>query len=111
MKNNSLAYILAEKSLGFKMSNLSSKRALKVRWCVADFLCNVAAASKLEETRLALTLSTEGDISVFGFEKSFDVKSAALVMGTAGAMLQSHDVFQGGGNHPSSAIISSAKSE
>ena len=108
MTKQTLAHKIAGRASALKWNHLASARQEKAQWCVVDFLGNVAASAQLPDCEVALILAAHGDISLFGFERRFDAPGAALVMGTAGALLQSHDVFQGGGNHPSSCVIPAA---
>ena len=50
-------------------------------------------------------LAQPGPVKLPGEARGLTVESAAVAMGTIGALLQIHDGFGGGGNHPSSSII------
>lgn len=108
MTRQTLAHEIAARASALKWNHLAPARQEKAQWCMVDFLGNVAASAQLPDCEVALILTATGEISLFGFERSFDAPGAALVMGTAGALLQTHDVFQGGGNHPSSCVIPAA---
>ena len=86
----------------------SVMRRARVRASIRDFLGCVVAGSRRPELRPALWLAQGGGVPVWGLPDSFDPAGAALVAGTAGSMLQLHDLHTGGGLHPSSPIIPAA---
>ncbi|MBM3505486.1 MAG: MmgE/PrpD family protein [Alphaproteobacteria bacterium] len=102
-----LADRIADFAARFRWADLPERRE-RIRWSVADFVGCTMGATALPEARLATRLARAGEVPVPGLVERFDAPSAALVMGTLGAMLQLHDVFAGGGTHPSSAIVSAA---
>lgn len=86
----------------------STARSARIRASIRDFVGCVVAGSRRPELRPALLLAHSGGVPVWGLPDSFDPAGAALVNGTAGALLQLHDFHAGGGLHPSSPIIPGA---
>jgi 2-methylcitrate dehydratase PrpD len=82
--------------------------AARIRASVRDFAGCVAAGARRPELRAALSLAHAGCVPVWGLERSFDAASAALVMGTAGSLLQLHDLYVPAGLHPGSTVIPAA---
>ncbi len=103
-----MAERMAEFVFSLNWRDQSGERRHKLNWCIADFLACTAAATRFAEADAAYVLTRPGDIDVFGVERRFDPESAALSMGTLGSLLQLHDVYPYGGNHPSSAVIPAA---
>ena len=88
-----------------RWEDLSPARRRKVRWFVADFIGSTLAGSTLPEAASAYVLAQPGPVKLPGDARGLTPESAAVAMGTLGALLQIHDGFGGGGNHPSSAVI------
>ena len=82
-------------------------RAL-ARSYVYDYVGCIVAGSQRAELAPALTLAHGGNLSVWGQSQRFDAPSAALLYGTAGSLLQLHDIYVPAGIHPSCAVISAA---
>lgn len=90
----------------FRWEHLSEGRKRKARWILADYIASTLAGSTLPEAESGYVLAQPGPVRIPGGTRGLTPESAALAMGTAGALLQIHDGFGGGGNHPSSSIIS-----
>ena len=105
-----LASRIADFSLRFKWEDLSAPRKNKARWFLADFIACTLAGSTLPEAASGYVLAQPGPVRLPGDAKgdarALSPESAAVAMGTIGALLQIHDGFGGGGNHPSSSIVS-----
>jgi len=86
----------------------SQTRMQRIRTSVRDFIGCVVAGTRRAELQPALRLAQGGSVSVWGLTDSFDPAGAALVTGTAGALLQLQDVYRPGGSHPSSPVIAAA---
>jgi 2-methylcitrate dehydratase PrpD len=78
------------------------------RQYLRDYAGCVAAGSQRAELAPALMLARSGSIAVWGRAETFDAPSAALLYGTAGSLLQLHDVYAPAGIHPGCAVISAA---
>jgi 2-methylcitrate dehydratase PrpD len=78
------------------------------RQCTRDYAACVVAGSQRAEMAPALALARPGSVAVWGVTEAFDAPSAALVCGTAGSLLQLHDVYPPAGIHPSCAVIPAA---
>jgi 2-methylcitrate dehydratase PrpD len=89
-----------------RWEDLSSPRQKKVRWFLADYIGSTLAGSTLPEAASGYVLAQPGGVKLPGDVRGLTPESAAIAMGTVGALLQIHDGFGGGGNHPSSTIIS-----
>lgn len=100
-----LAARIGRWAVDFQPSHLQLERA---RISVRDFAGCVVAGTRQKELQAALQMSSGGQARVWGLERGFDAASAALVTGTAGSLLQLHDVYVPGGLHPSSSVISAA---
>lgn len=90
---------------GFGWHELSLARQRKVRWFLADFIACTLAGSTLPEAASGYVLAQQGAVRLPGDTRGLTPESAAVAMGTVGALLQIHDGFGGGGNHPCSAIV------
>ncbi len=87
---------------------VADARRARVRASIRDFFGCVVAGTRRPELRPALWLAQGGGVPVWGLPDSFDPAGAALVTGTAGALLQLHDVFLPAGLHPSAPVIAAA---
>jgi 2-methylcitrate dehydratase PrpD len=101
-----LARRIAEFAGRLRWEDLSTLRRKRVRWFVADYLGCVLAGSTLPEASSGFLLAQPGPVMIPGDKRGLTPESAAIAMGTCGALLQIHDGFGGGGNHPSSSIQS-----
>ena len=101
-----LAGRIADFACRFGWQDLSVPRQRKVRWFLADFIASTLAGSTLPEAESGFVLAQPGTVKLPGDARGLSPESAAIAMGTVGALLQIHDGFGGGGNHPSSSIIS-----
>ena len=101
-----LASRIAVFACRFGWQDLSVPRQRKVRWFLADFIACTLAGSTLPEAESGFVLAQPGTEKLPGDARGLSPESAAIAMGTVGALLQIHDGFGGGGNHPSSSIIS-----
>jgi 2-methylcitrate dehydratase PrpD len=97
---------IADFALRFQWQDLTAHRRNKVRWFLADYIASTLAGSTLPEATSGYVLAQPGPVKLPGEARGFTAESAAVAMGTVGALLQIHDGFGGGGNHPSSAIVS-----
>ena len=102
-----LAARIAAFAHGSRWEDLSPARRKKTRWFLADFIGATLAGSTLPEAASGYVLAQPGHVKLPGDSRGLSPESAAIAMGTCGALLQIHDGFGGGGNHPSSSIISS----
>ncbi len=80
----------------------------RIKASLRDFMGCVVAGARRPELRSALRLAQAGNVPVWGLTDPFDPAGAALVTGTAGALLQLQDVYRPGGSHPSSPVIAAA---
>jgi 2-methylcitrate dehydratase PrpD len=105
-----LASRIADFALRLQWRDLSAGRQNKVRWFLADYIGSTLAGSTLPEAASGYVLAQPGPVTLPGDVKEdargLSPESAAVAMGTIGALLQIHDGFGGGGNHPCSTIIS-----
>jgi 2-methylcitrate dehydratase PrpD len=102
---------IADFAVRFEWNSLSRNRKHKVRWFLADYIGSTLAGSTLPEASSGFVLSQPGTVKLPGDVKvngmsGLTAESAAVAMGTLGALLQIHDGFGGGGNHPCSTIVS-----
>lgn len=100
-----LARRLARFALGLPRSHLTGARQTKLSLIVADFIGCVLGGSGLPEAASALVLARPGHVAVPGLAERLTPDSAAIAMGCLGSLLQLHDGFGRGGNHPSNSII------
>jgi 2-methylcitrate dehydratase PrpD len=96
---------IADFAFRFDWNSLSKNRKQKVRWFLADFIGSTLAGSTLPEAASGFVLAQPGTVKLPGDARGLTAESAAVAMGTLGALLQIHDGFGGGGNHPSSSIV------
>ncbi|MDX3905319.1 MAG: MmgE/PrpD family protein [Pigmentiphaga sp.] len=101
----SIARRLASFALGLRRDDLSPARQEKVSLILADFLGCVLAGSVLPEASTAFVLAQPGPVRIPGAPAGLSAESAAIAMGALGSLLQLHDGFGNGGNHPSNSII------
>lgn len=80
-------------------------RRHRMQVALLDFLACVHGGSTLPEAADALALARPGPLAVPGLMPSLDLPSAIVAWGTLGALLQWHDGYGRGGNHPSSSIL------
>jgi len=108
--NAGLAGRMAEFAVGLQWNSLSERRRQKARWLLADYIGCTLAGRTLPEAASAYVLAQPGPVKLPGDRMDapggLSPESAAIAMGTCGALLQIHDGFGGGGNHPSSTIHS-----
>ena len=97
---------IADFSFRFQWKDLPSNRKNKVRWFLADYVASTLAGSTLPEAASGYVLAQPGVVKLPGETRGLTPESAAVAMGTVGALLQIHDGFGGGGNHPCSSIVS-----
>jgi len=90
-----------------RWEDLSPARRRRARWFLADYIGCTLAGSTLPEAASGFVLAQPGPVKLPGDCRGLSAESAAIAMGTCGALLQIHDGFGGGGNHPSSTVISS----
>lgn len=87
------------------LADLTAARQARIALCCLDFLGLAAAASDMEEAREATRLAERGPVDLPGIGAGLGERSAIVALGYAGALLQMHDGFGRGGNHPSSALV------
>ena len=85
--------------------SVGPQRLHRARIAMLDFLGCALAGSTLPEAREACVLARPGDVRVPGREAGMDLPSALIAWGAMGALLQWHDGYGRGGNHPSSSIL------
>jgi 2-methylcitrate dehydratase PrpD len=72
-------------------------------------MANILAGSRLKEGRqiaeFVKGLNSKEEATVFAFDYKASCRQASLANGTLGALLQSHDGYKYGGNHPCSAVM------
>lgn len=96
---------IADFALRLSFDRLSKGRQDKVRWILADYIGSTLAGSTLPEAASGFVLAQPGPVRLPGDDRGLSPESAAIAMGTVGALLQIHDGFGGGGNHPCSTIV------
>jgi 2-methylcitrate dehydratase PrpD len=108
--NAGLASRIADFAFRFQWTDLTAGRKNRVRWFVADYIGSTLAGRTLPEAASGYVLAQPGPVKLPGDKMEgpggLSPESAAIAMGTCGALLQIHDGFGGGGNHPSSTINS-----
>lgn len=101
----SLSHRLARWLHGLRAEEVSPTRLHRMRIALLDFLGCVHGASRLPETSTVLPLARPGPVQVPGQTQSMDLASACIAWGMTGALLQWHDGYGRGGNHPSSSVL------
>ena len=101
----SLSHRLARWLLGLRADDVSPQRLHRMRIALLDFLGCVHGASRLPETDTVRPLVRPGPFQVPGQTQSMDLASACIAWGMTGALLQWHDGYGRGGNHPSSSVL------
>lgn len=91
--------------LTIRPDQVSPARMHRVRILLLDFLGCVLGASRLPEARTVTPLVRPGNYRVPGHEQTMDLPSACMTWGLTGALLQWHDGYGRGGNHPSSSVL------
>ena len=103
-----LAKVLAHYAKTANIKKVPRARKLRLLWCLADYIACTIAASDLKEANTAFILSDTGSVKIPGLEQySFSRQGAAIAAGSLGSLLQLHDGYGNGGNHPSSVLIPS----
>jgi len=100
-----LARRLATFALGLRRADLSPARREKLALILADFIGCVLAGSTLPEASSAWVLAQPGPVRIPGVAEGLTAESAAIAMGAMGSLLQLHDGYGHGGNHPCNTII------
>lgn len=100
-----LAERIAHFACTFDVGQLSPARRAKLPLIVADFLGCAIAGSTLPEAETAFVLAQAGDVEVPGTGQRLTQETAAIALGTLGSLLQLHDGYGHGGNHPSGCIL------
>ncbi len=85
--------------------DLAPARRHRMRVALLDFLDCVLAGSTVPEAVQARALARPGALRVPGCDEGLDAASAIVAWGATGALLQWHDGYGRGGNHPSSSIL------
>ena len=97
---------------GLTYEALPDRVTARAKLQLMDFLANSLAGAQLAEGRqiagYTRDLGDRAEATVLGFGDKTSCRQAALANGTLGALLQSHDGFKRGGNHPSSSVIPAA---
>ena len=86
-------------------STLTAPRREKAALAYIDFLSLAAAGAMLPEAAPAALLAEDGRVCVPGVGRALSCGGAMVALGYLGALLQLHDGFGRGGNHPSSVIV------
>lgn len=84
---------------------IAPARRHRMQVALLDFLACAHAGSTLPEAADARVLARPGALAVPGLAQRLDEPSAIVAWGTLGALLQWHDGYGRGGNHPSSSIL------
>lgn len=100
-----LATRLARFALRLQPGDLTEPRRAKVALILADFIGCVLAGSTLPEADSGFVLAQPGEVRIPGVERPMTAETAAIAMATLGSLLQLHDGYGNGGNHPSCGII------
>lgn len=93
---------------GLAWADLTPARRTRAALCYVDFLSLAAAGATLPEAAPAASLAEDGPVRVPGLDRGLSASGAMVALGYLGALLQLHDGFGRGGNHPSSAIVPAA---
>lgn len=88
-----------------RWSDLAPARREKAALAYLDFLSLAAAGSALPEAAPAALLAEDGAVALPGLVRPLAPAGAMVALGYLGALLQLHDGFGRGGNHPSSVIV------
>lgn len=103
---------LIEFLMNLKFDKIPQEVVEKTEICVLDFLANIFGGSQLEEGRqiadFVRGLGDRNEATVLSFAYKTSCRQGAMANGTIGALLQAHDGFKYGGNHPSSSVIPAA---
>ena len=105
MPREDLAWRIAGFVEAYDFDKLSADRQARVALCCLDFLALAAVSSKLPEARAARLMAEPGPVSLPGIGEGLSETSAIVALGYTGALLQLHDGYGRGGNHPSSALV------
>ncbi|WP_339948268.1 MmgE/PrpD family protein [uncultured Albimonas sp.] len=90
---------------GLEWSALTPSRREKAALAYVDFLSLAAAGAMLPEAEPATLLAEDGRVCVPGVGRALSCGGAMVALSYMGALLQLHDGFGRGGNHPSSVIV------
>ena len=101
-RTDDLAARIGQWAVGFAPDG---SRLERVAASEEDFDACVRAGARLPELAPALQLAAAGTVTVPGVARGFNAAGAALVAGTAGALLQLHDLQLDAGIHASSPVI------
>ena len=92
-----LATRIADFALRLSWNDLTEARRRRVRWFVADYIGSTLAGSTLPEAASGFVLAQPGQVTLPGDVKfnggGLTPETAAIAMGTCGALLQIHDGF------------------
>ena len=99
---------LAAFARNFRLEALPPARRARLEWILTDFIGCMLGGASTPEAEQAHAFASPGAVPVIGLDRSYTPESAAVVMGTLGALLQLHDGFGRGGNHPCAAIVPAA---
>ena len=91
--------------LDLRSDQVSADRLHRVRIILLDFLGCALGASQLPEAMTVAPLVRPGPFRVPGHAQTMDLASACIAWGLNGALLQWHDGYGRGGNHPSSSVL------
>lgn len=105
MKAATLAERIARFACAFDAGQLSPARQAKLPLILGDFLGCAMAGATLPEAETAFLLAQPGDVEVPGTGQRLTPETAAIALGTLGSLLQLHDGYGHGGNHPSGCIL------
>ncbi|MGE0310801.1 MAG: MmgE/PrpD family protein [Lautropia sp.] len=100
-----LGTAIARWACTLRPEDVPAARHRRMRVALLDFLGCVLAGSALPEAAQARALAQPGSTKVPGSDRDVDLASAIVAWGATGALLQWHDGYGRGGNHPSSSIL------
>lgn len=105
MSTGTLAERIAHFACAFDMGRLSPARQARLPLILGDFLGCAMAGATLPEAESAFLLAQAGEVEVPGTGQRLTPETAAIALGTLGSLLQLHDGYGHGGNHPSGCIL------
>lgn len=101
----SLTGAIARWACALAPEDVTPQRRQRMRVSLLDFLGCVLAGSTLPEAAQTRVLARPGRLRVPGCDEGLDPASAIVSWGAMGALLQWHDGYGRGGNHPSSSVL------
>lgn len=105
MSTATLAERVAHFACAFDIGLLSPGRQTRLPLILGDFLGCAMAGATLPEAEAAFLFAQPGEVEVPGTGRRLTPGTAAIALGTLGSLLQMHDGYGHGGNHPSGCIL------